>query len=370
MRVLGVTRPAGTATASATATATAAGVSITSPADGAYFPPGTTSTTATGTASFPPAAYPAQPARFYVRRDTCGSSPDRTYLSRTPAPSTDKTDGCTQTLQAIANTGLVDFATAYPLTSGDLPVILGHGVPFQGVIYEGSTLPNPLTLNIEVKSGADSLGSQQVSQTVLADPTAFPFSIPVPDSFVGQPLTDLQLVVHITQTSGESWTDAVKARSYVDVPTTPSVVPAGSGVQLAVDDTNFATPIAAAVATDGSWTAQVSLAGLATNPAVHSLYARTISSGVASAPASASFTIGAAPLAPGRVQVQVVPFNTLPTSAGWVNATDAMGDGTYATWSAAVDISKLTRNRYQLYYRVLRTDGTTLQPGAITIYRF
>jgi hypothetical protein len=370
MKVMGITRPAGTTTSSSSAaTAPSAGVTITSPADGAYFPPGTSTTTATGTASFPAAAYPAQASRFYVRRDSCGTTTDKTYLSRTAAPATDQTDGCSQTLQAIANTGLVDFSTVYPLTGADLPVVLGHGLPFQGVVYEGSTLPGPLSLNIEVRSGADSIGSQTVTQTVLADPTAFPFSIAVPDAFVGRPLGDLQMVVHITQTSGTSWTDSKKAKSYIDVPTTPSLVPAGSGVQVAVDDANFASPTSATVAADGSWSAPVNLAGLASDPAVHHLFARTLSTGAAGVAASAAFTIGVPPPAAGRVQVQVAPLNAVPTPDGWVNATDGGGDGTYSTWSATLDISKLTHGRYQVYYRVLRTDGTTLTPGPLTVMR-
>jgi hypothetical protein len=249
-------------------------------------------------------------------------------------------------------------------------VILGSGRPINGVIYEGADAPNPVTLNIEVRSGADVIGSQQVSQLVQSDPTVFAYSIPVPDAFIGQPLNDLQLVVHIQQSVGTSWTDSRKAQSYVDLPVSPSLVPPGSSVQVTVDDATFANPAVAALAADGTWSSPLSLAGLASDPVTHTVYARALSGTSAGAPASAGFTIGTPPPSPGRVQVQVVAFGAAPSATAWINAADGAADGTYSTWSAMVDTTSLKHGRYSLYYRVLRADGTALQPGPTTIYKY
>ena len=62
-----------------------------------------------------------------------------------------------------------------------------------------------------------------------------------------------------------------------------------------------------------------------------------------------------------------MPLGQVPTATGWVAATDGAGNGTYATWSAALDMSTLANGRYTLYTRVLMTDGSVAQAPAIAI---
>ncbi|MFN2546091.1 MAG: S8/S53 family peptidase [Myxococcales bacterium] len=373
MTVLGVANPAGTTPPpvvanSSAGSATQPGVLITDPADGTFYDPGTASTTADGTVTFPPSAFPAQANRFFLRRDGCGSSNDNPHLSRQQATSTsgDQMDGCSLVFQFISAAGLVDFATNYPLTPADLPVVLGSGQPASGILYEEAPTPTQLSLTIELVTGAVSLGSQTVTALVTTGPTPFPFSFAIPDEFVGTSLDQLALVVHITNSQSESATDSVAAASYVDLPLAASTVPAGAAVQVSVDDAAFASPIAAALAPDLTWSATVALTGLALDPAHHTLYARALLNGSAGPAASALFRIGSPPPSPGRVQLQLAPFRAQPSPA-WTNAADLVGDGTYGSWSAAVDASSLANGRYWLYSRILRFDGTTLTDAPIVV---
>ena len=370
-------------TGGAASSSSAPTVTLTAPANGTTLDAGSTTLAVSGTAAFPASMYPATANTFYLRRDNCGTSADNPHLSR-QASTNDAGEGCAQILSGLSALGQPgvtgDFNVEYPLTATDLPVVLGSGVPVSGTIYEQAwnNLPSPsVTLDIELNSDGTTLADQVVTGAVT-DPTdttpgMFPFSFPVPDQFVGTVLDGLSLIVHVRSTQNPEYTELNSPASFVNLPLAAGSVPSGAQVQLSVDDPNFASPVVATVQPDMSFSASVPVGGLATAPSSHTLYARALAGSVSGSAASALFLIASAntppPPAqlPGIVQLQLLPLGQVPSATGWVAATDGAGNGTYATWSAALDMSTLANGRYTLYTRILMTDGSVAQAPAIAI---
>jgi len=378
-----LTGGAPTTPGSAAATPSGPTVTLTSPANGTTLDPGTTTLNVTGSAAFPASFYPAAPATFYLRRDACGTSNDNPHLSRQPSTA-DAGEGCAQTLSglsALGQPGITgDFNTAYALTTTDLPVVLGSGAPVSGTIYEQAwnAVPSPsVTLDIELNSGGTTIADQVVSGAVTdptdATPGAFPFSFAVPSQFVGTVLDNLSLIVHVRSTEGPEYTELNNPHSFVSLPLAAGTVPAGAQVQLSVDDPGFATPVTATVLSDLSFAASVPVGSLAPAPSTHTLYARAVAGATSGTPVSATFLIGTAaalpPAAalPGTVQLQLVPLGQVASASGWQAATDGAGDGTYTTWSANLDMSKLPHGRYTLYVRILLSDGSVVSAPGIAV---
>jgi hypothetical protein len=69
------------------------------------------------------------------------------------------------------------------------------------------------------------------------------------------------------------------------------------------------------------------------------------------------------------VQLQLVPLGAQPSDTAWLAASDGAGDGTYATWSANLDISKLARGRYTLYTRIQMSDGSVVMAPTVAVRR-
>jgi hypothetical protein len=378
-RMLGVA-PGATAPSSPTTPS----VTLISPAEGTILDPGTTTMNVSGTAAFPASLYPATASTFYLRRDACGTSTDNPHLSRQPSTA-DAGEGCAQTLSGVTMLGQPgitgDFNTEYPLTAADLPVVLGGGVPVSGTIYEQAwnALPSPaVTLDVELSSDGTTIADQVVSGAVTdptdTTPAAFPFSFAVPSQFVGVRLTGLSLIVHVRSTQNPEYTELQPPHaSFVSLPLAAGTVPAGAQVQLSVDDPSFASPVTATVKPDMCFAATVPVGGLSVAPSTHALYARAVAGGSSGSAVSATFSIataGAPPPAaalPGTVQLQLVPLGAQPSDAAWVAATDGAGDGTYATWSANLDMSQLAHGRYTLMTRILISDGSVVMAPTVNV---
>jgi hypothetical protein len=358
--------------ASATATSTGPTTTITSPDDSALVTPGVP-LNVSGVSTFPPSAFPATGAgtTFYVRRDDCGGTNDNPHLSRqNDTGGTDPGNGCGLVFQALAPTGVADFSTTYPVGSADLPLVLGSGKNVTGQIMINATGVSPdHTITVDLVSGTTVLGTQTVTAAavgapvVAEDATPFPFSFPVADDFVGKQLTSLALVVHNdVSTAVEAGTQTTD--SYVNLPTVPSSVPAGSSVQVSLDDAAFAHPTTVQLAPDGSWSGSLATGSLAAG--THTVRARTLLGTTAGAADSRNVVVGA-PTGPGLVQVQLVRKVATASTTGWTSARDLTGTGTMSSWDASINVSKLANGDYLLMTRVVRSGAVVATATPISV---
>jgi hypothetical protein len=361
-------------------------VTLTTPTNGLATDPGATSLDVAGKASFPATSLPGTPTTFYLRRDACGASQtgsQNPYLARTPQPAPAQANDCGSLLDPLAlllgvagpvfGLGIGDD---YAMQPPDVPAILGSG-NVSGTVTMTNTTPSPVTsVDFALVSGGTALADQTVTQTIVTpnSSTPFNFSFPVPAAAVGISRNDLHLVVTVMNAQTTLGTELVNPPSFVSIPLAPSTVPVGAAVQLSIDDATFASPTTVAINPDLTFSATLSLSGLAVAPATHVLYARPV---VGTAPgnvSSASFQITPAGAAPpvvlgGTVQVQLIPAGGLASPTGWSNASDTTATGSYSTWSANLDLTAVAPGDYTLLTQILLSDGSTVAGSPVSITR-
>jgi hypothetical protein len=294
---------AGIAVASAVAAVSSGpSVTITSPKNGSAFSlKRTPKLTVAGKAAF--ATPSPTTTRFYLRRDGCGGKDnsgnavanDNPHMSVT-AGNPDGGDGCGSLLYTVG-AGSQDtstYTTGYPATDG-VPLMLDASRTIQGVVdVQGFAGPaaGQLTVNVSADGLADgnavTFGTD--AETVTIDPTAtdtaVPFTITLPSGLDGSTVGAIALDVRYSGAYAGSGYTLLSGKSYVNIPT----ISASSSrvVQVSVDDSSFANPVAATVSSsfDG-YTVTVP------TPAVgkHTVYVRATQGSATSAVASSAFTV-------------------------------------------------------------------------------
>jgi hypothetical protein len=249
-----------------------------------------------GTASFATPAPAA--ARFYLRRDGCGTSTDNPHLSVTSG--TDAGDGCGLTLTSIVGVGgTVDQGASvdYPSVDG-MPLTLDASRTVTGTIdLQSIGVVDPvaagagqLTVTVDMEAlyqgNGVSIGSD--SETVLVTPDhgeyAVPFTIQPTGTLDRADLSGIDLRVHVEGPFVFSGFIANSGKSWVDVPSWTASF--GRSVDVSVDDPSFASPVPARLS-GTSW----SLAIPTPSVGKHVVYARATQGFDTGAAASQSFTV-------------------------------------------------------------------------------
>ena len=231
-----------------------------------------------GTASF---ATPAtQTSRFYLRRDGCGTSSDNPHLSVVSGQ--DAGDGCGLVLSAVGVGGSVDQGAFvdYPSTDG-MPLTVDAGRTVTGTIdLESFGITDPLaagaglvTVSVDLEAlyqgNGVTIGSDSESVLVTPDQTSYPVAFTVqPNRALDRAgLSGVDLRVHVEGPYVFSGFIGNSGKSWVDLPSWSASF--SRDVQVSLDDSTFATPVAARV--DGTgWSVAVPTPALGT----HTVYAR------------------------------------------------------------------------------------------------
>jgi hypothetical protein len=285
---------AGIVAVSAALAASGPSVTITSPKTGtSYSAKKTPNISVTGTAAFAAASGPTT-TKFYLRRDGCGTSADNPHLSVT-AGNPDAGDGCGiiggQGITGAGAPGLT--ATDYPTADG-MPIVLDASKTITGTLDINSDLDGvgqmTIDFTLEALVNGEGIVVGTDSETITVDPTTseytVPFSVTPAASLDKANLSGLDLHVNESGPYVGSGYVGLSGKSYLTVIGLPPVTE--RSVQLSLDDSTFAHPVAATLSSTFTSFSQT----IAT-PAVgtHTLYARAIQDLNTSSVASSTFTV-------------------------------------------------------------------------------
>lgn len=351
---------------------------IDSPVEGTVIDPDVTPVVpASGRYSFgdaAPALAVSTATRHYPRRDTCTVATANTRL--TQVDGTDGPSDCGFIPGASLYGKVIDVRQDFPLVPAELPVTIGEG-KVSGTVYVTAEGPSPIAkLRMELSSliGASPtvIGSQSVQKTLIGFPVetavAFPFEFPVPANLAGTALDDLTFSIVWEEAQGSSFIslDGSGTTTYVDIPLAGETNPTEGTVEVSVD--NFATVTPAVLSTDGTWSLDVPVVGLADGPQTIAVRARS-AAGELSVPDAVGIVVDRVDTVPPKptVQVQYVPVGSAPTIDGWVTSTDTSAAGDFSSWSHTfAGFGAQKKGTYELHARLV--DGSTVL--ASTVARF
>jgi hypothetical protein len=249
-----------------------------------------------GTAAF--ATVAAQSARFYLRRDGCGTANDNPHLS--VASGTDGGDGCGLALTSFVGAGgTVDEGASvdYPTADG-MPLTLDAGRTVTGTIdLESFGIADPLaagtgllTVTVDMEAlyqgNGVEIGSDSESVLVTPNQTDYPVAFAVqPNGALDRAdLSGIDLRVHVEGPYMFSGFIGNSGKSWVDTPSWSGSF--GQSVQISLDDPSFASPLPARL--DGTkWSIAVPTPAIG----MHTVYARATQGYDTGAVASQAFTV-------------------------------------------------------------------------------
>jgi hypothetical protein len=277
------------ALAAGIAAASTSSVTITSPKAGSSLSARTNPYTAVaGGVTF--AASDPQSARFYLRRDGCGTSSDNPHLSTTSG--TDAGDGCGLVINAVAGVGgdvdqgaFVDF----PASDG-MPLALDTSRTITGTIDITGTAVGLVELDVSLEAlvGGQGVTVGSDSESFLLDPSAadnaVPFTVAPSAALANADLQALDLRVHIHGPAFDAGFMGFSGKSWVDLPSFAASV--NKSVAVSVDDPTFANPVPARIS-GSTWSVAIP------TPAAgkHTIYAESTQGFDTSAPAATTFTV-------------------------------------------------------------------------------
>jgi len=273
-------------------------VTISQPAPGSTISKSTTPKLAVaGAVAFARPA--ASTAKFFLRRDGCGTSNDNPHLSVT-AGNPDSGDGCGFLLGIVGATATVDhsFTTDFPTQDG-MPVTFNASKPVSGVLLlQNENVNNEgvaagqvtvtLTFEALVQGNGVSIGS--VTETVTVTPPTASYPIPfsvIPNTALNRKdVSGIDLNVAISGPYVASGFIGMSGHSYVNVPTYSASF--ARAVQVSLDDPGFAKPVRATLNTAlTSWNTTLTTPGVGQ----HRVYARSVQGFGSSAVVSDGFTV-------------------------------------------------------------------------------
>jgi hypothetical protein len=273
------------------AAASTSSVTITSPRSGSTLAAHTNAYTAVaGDVSF--AAVKPQTARFYLRRDGCGTSNDNPHLSTTSG--TDAGDGCGLIVDSVAGVGgdadqsaFVDF----PASDG-MPLAIDTSNSVSGQIDITGTAIGLAEVDVSMEALVGGQGVAVGSTTVstVLDPTladnVIPFSFVPSAALANTDLQGLDLRVHIHGPNVDAGFMGLSGKAWVDVPSYTASV--NRSVSISVDDPTFANPIQARIDPSGAaWSVAIPTPTIGK----HTIYAASTQGFDTSAPVSTTFTV-------------------------------------------------------------------------------
>ncbi len=285
-RLLAVAAVAAAIAGSAASASTS--VTIASPADGARISLKHTPYLAiAGGASFGDTS--AGTARFFLRRDGCGTTNDNPHLSVTSG--TDAGDGCGLIINQVGPVGDVDQAAFIDFPASDgMPLAFDGTQAIRGrIALTGAQVglaEVDVTLAALVGGQAVTIGS--ATGSAVLDPTGadtpVPFTIQPNVALDGSDLQALDLRVRIHGPNVYSGFVSLNGNSYVDMASRSASV--NKAVSVSIDDPTFANAVPARL--DGSsWSVAIA------TPAIgrHIVYARSTQGYDTSPTASTTFTV-------------------------------------------------------------------------------
>jgi hypothetical protein len=263
-------------------------VTITSPASGAKVSLKHTPYLAiAGGATFADAS--AGTARFFLRRDGCGTSNDNPHLSITNG--TDAGDGCGLIVDQVGAAGDADQGSFIDFPASDgMPVSLDGTKAIQGQIALTGAQVGLAEVDVTLAAivGGQPVTIGSATGSAVLDPTGndtpVPFTIQPNVSLDGSDVQALDLRVHIHGPNVYSGFISLSGASYVDLPSHAASV--NTSVAVSIDDPTFADAVPARL--DGSkWTVAVA------TPAVgkHTIYARSTQGFDTSSTATLTLTV-------------------------------------------------------------------------------